>query len=227
MSSLTKIDSFGLVLPDQWTAIPTELGASEQFCNRARARWRESSQWDRALERRAETMFARLRHELARSGIVLAAVYMDEVVDDTAQQPQDVPEVLMAACTLGVYTKSDLETKLSLSLPVLFSAFAKRPRGEEPRFGRITDLERPGMIDLPAGRSVHLRRLYEPWHFGMQLDDYFAESYILPIGDDGESCCVLQFATTNIGQSTQFSELFNAIARTFRLFEPDQPTDFS
>ncbi len=95
------------------------------------------------------------------------------------------------------------------------------------RMGRITDMERPDMLDLPAGGLVHLRRLYERRHFGMELEDYFAESFILPIGDDGESCCVLQFATTNIEQSRRFSELFNAIARTFRLFEPDQPTDFA
>jgi len=37
---------------------------------------------------------------------------------------------------------------------------------------------------------------------------------------------VLQFSTTNIEHSRQFSGLFGAIANTFRMFEPDQPTSF-
>lgn len=37
---------------------------------------------------------------------------------------------------------------------------------------------------------------------------------------------MLQLATTNIESSRQFSGLFGAIAETFRMFEPDQPTEF-
>ena len=61
---------------------------------------------------------------------------------------------------------------------------------------------------------------------GRKLESFFAESFVLPIGTDGEACCVLQFATTNIEQSRRFSELFGAIAATFRMFRPDDPTDF-
>lgn len=229
MSTLRQIDSFGIVLPDQWTSVPTELRAFETFCNRARERWRQSPLFDRAFERRAETMLNRLRHELASAGVILAAVFIEEVVDDTAAAggPSGDAELLMAACTLGVYTKADLQTELSLSLPVLFSAFGRRPRDEDRRFGRITDVVRPDMADLPAGRSVHLRRLYEPRRFGMELEDFFAESFVLPIGTDGEACCVLQFATTDVDRSRQFSELFGAIAATFRMFTPDDPTQFT
>ena len=184
--------------------------------------------FDRAFERRADTMLNRLRHELASAGVVLAAVFIEEVADDTAGRRGDnQPELLIAACTLGVYTKADLETELSLSVPVLFSAFGRRPRQDEQQFGRITDIVRPELTELPAGRAVHLRRLYEPRRFGMELEDFFAESFVLPIATDGEACCVLQFATTNIEQSRRFSELFGAIAATFRMFRPDDPTTFS
>ena len=37
---------------------------------------------------------------------------------------------------------------------------------------------------------------------------------------------MLQFATTNVERSRQFSELFGAIAGTFRMFRPDEPTEF-
>jgi hypothetical protein len=224
VSTLRQVDSFGIVLPEQWTSVPTELHAFEEFCNRARERWRQLPQFDRAFERRADTMLNRLRHELASAGVILAAVFIEEIVDDTTEQSE--PELLIAACTLAVYTKADLETELSLSVPVLFSAFTRKPRVEEPRYGRITDVVRPELTDVPAGRAVHLRRLYEPRRFGMELEDFFAESFILPIGTDGEACCVLQFATTNVEQSRRFSELFGAIAATFRMFHPDDPTTF-
>jgi hypothetical protein len=226
MTTLRQVDSFGIVLPEQWTTVPTDRLGFEEFGNRARARWRQFPRCDRAFERRADTMLNRLRHELASAGVILAAVFIEEVVDDTADGPAE-PELLIAACTLGVYTKADLETDLSLSVPVLFSAFTRRPRDEGSRFGRVTDVVRPELTDLPAGRAVHLRRLYEPQGFGPELEDFFAESFVLPVGTDGEACCVLQFATTNVEQSRRFSELFAAIAATFRMFKPDDPTDFT
>jgi hypothetical protein len=228
VTSVRQVDSFGIVLPEQWTSVPTELHAFEQFCNRARERWRQLPLFDRAFERRADTMLNRLRHELASAGVILAAVFIEEVVDDTVEpgQAPNQPELLIAACTLAIYSKADLETQLSLSVPVLFSAFTRKPRTDEARFGRITDVVRPEVTDLPAGRAVHLRRLYEPRHFGMELENFFAESFVLPVGTDGEACCVLQFATTNVEQSRRFSELFGAIAATFRVFQPEDPTRF-
>ena len=229
MTSVHQVDSFGIVLPEQWTSVPTELHAFEQFCNRARERWRQSPLFDRAFERRADTMLNRLRHELASAGVILASVFIEEVVDDTVEpgRAPNQPELLIAACTLAIYSKADLETQLSLSVPVLFSAFTRKPRNDEARFGRITDVVRPELTDLPAGRAVHLRRLYEPRRFGMELENFFAESFVLPVGTDGEACCVLQFATTNVEQSRRFSELFGAIAATFRTFRPEDPTEFS
>lgn len=82
MSSLQRVDSFGVVLPDGWIAVPTEPALFEQFVAGLRARWRQSPEWNRALERQAETLLARTRHELTRVGCVLAALYMDEVLDD-------------------------------------------------------------------------------------------------------------------------------------------------
>jgi hypothetical protein len=228
VTSVRQVDSFGIVLPEQWTSVPTELHAFEQFCNRARERWRQLPLFDRAFERRADTMLNRLRHELASAGVILAAVFIEEVVDDTVEpgQAPNQPELLIAACTLAIYSKADLETQLSLSVPVLFSAFTRKPRTDEARFGRITDVVRPEVTELPAGRAVHLRRLYEPRRFGMELENFFAESFVLPVGTDGEACCVLQFATTNVEQSRRFSELFGAIAATFRVFQPEDPTRF-
>ena len=79
------------MLPEQWTSVPTELHAFEAFCNRARERWRELPGLDRSFERRADTMLDRLRHELADAGVVLAAVFIDEVIDDTVESGAPPP----------------------------------------------------------------------------------------------------------------------------------------
>ena len=88
MTSVRQVDSFGIVLPEQWTSVPTELHAFEQFCNRARERWRQLPLFDRAFERRTDTMLNRLRHELSSAGVILAAVFIEEVVDDTIEPGQ-------------------------------------------------------------------------------------------------------------------------------------------
>jgi len=85
---------------------------------------------------------------------------------------------------------------------------------------------KPDVVVMPAGRCVHLRRLYEPRKLGVETHAFFAETFIWPIGEDGEACCVLQFSTTNVDNARPFSNLFGAIANTFRMFEPDQPTSF-
>ena len=75
---------------------------------------------------------------------------------------------------------------------------------------------------------MHLRRLYEPRRFGMALEDFFAESFVLPVGTDGEACCVLQFATTNVEQSRQLQRAVRRDRRTrSACSEPDDPTDFT
>lgn len=79
---------------------------------------------------------------------------------------------------------------------------------------------------MRAGRAIHPRRLYEARKLGVKTEKFFAESFTWPVGDDWESCYVLQFSTTNTDQVRPFSELFGAIANTFRMFEPDQPTSF-
>ena len=228
MSTLRQVDSFGIVLPEQWTSVPTELHAFEEFCNRARERWRQLPLFDRAFERRADTMLNRLRHELASAGVILAAVFIEEVVDDTVE-PGHAPSRARAA-DRRLHARR-LHQGRPGDRPVAVGAGAvQRLHPQAARRGaalRADHRRRPARpVPLPAGRAVHLRRLYEPRRFGMELADFFAESFVLPIGTDGEACCVLQFATTNVEQSRRFSELFGAIAATFRMFRPDDPTEF-
>jgi hypothetical protein len=229
MSALAEIDTFGLILPAAWTGLPLEPAAFDAFCTELRERWRAEPDWDRTTERKAELLLRRVRSELTRHGATFAGLFCDAGVPDGKPPTEENLEPMMAVCTFAAYSQSDLETDLPLTLPMLFAAFATKS-GDGPsaeRHGTMTNLQPPEVATLPAGRVVRLRRLYRPKGFGVRTDPYYAESFIMPLGDDGLAAGVLQFATVNIDIAHQFSDLFEAIAKTMTLFTPDQPTDFS
>ena len=49
---------------------------------------------------------------------------------------------------------------------------------------------------------------------------------MLPLGDDDEACGILNFVTTNIDLSQNFSALFASIADTVTLWTPDEETAY-
>lgn len=230
MTAIADIDTFGLILPATWTGLPLEHAAFDAFCAELRARWRTEPDWDRTSERKAELLLRRVRSELTRHGATFAGAYFDMGVPDDKPTTEENLEPMMAVCTFAAYSQADLETDLPLTLPVLFAAFATKsdPAGKPGgRHGTMTNLQPPEVDTLPVGKVVRLRRLYRPKGFGVQTDPFYAESFIMPLGDDGLAAGVLQFATVNTDIAHQFSDLFEAIAKTMTLFTPDQPTDFS
>ena len=110
----------------------------------------------------------------------------------------------MATVTFGIYTRADLETKLPLTLANLAVAFSAPPRRTH-EYKRITNLELPALYELRPGTSIHLRRLYELEKPGRLPDRFYGESFVLPLGDDHEACGILNFVTTNIDLSQNFS----------------------
>jgi len=229
MTALAEIDTFGLILPTAWTGLPLEPDAFDAFCAELRERWRSEPDWDRTTERKAELLLRRVRSELTRRGATFAGLFCDAGVPDGKPLTEENLEPMMAVCTFAAYSQADLDTDLPLTLPMLFAAFAKNPSDGQSsqRHGTMTNLQPPEVATLPVGRVVRLRRLYRPKGFGVKTDPYYAESFIMPLGDDGLAAGVLQFATVNIDIAHQFSDLFEAIAKTMTLFTPDQPTDFS
>jgi hypothetical protein len=226
MTALAEIDTFGLILPAAWTGLPLEQPAFDLFCAELRGRWRTEPDWDRTAERKAELLLRRVRSELARHGATFAGMFCDAGVPDDKPATDENLEPMMAVCTFAAYSQADLDTDLPLTLPVLFTAFATKS-GVDGKHGTMTNLQPPEVDTLPVGKVVRLRRLYRPKGFGVQTDPFYAESFIMPLGDDGLAAGVLQFATVNVDIAHQFSDLFEAIAKTMTLFTPDQPTDFS
>jgi hypothetical protein len=226
MTALAEIDTFGLILPATWTGLPLEPAAFDVFSAELREQWRAEPDWDRNSERKAELLLQRVRSELTRRGATFAGIFCDAGVPDDKPLTEENLEPMMAVCTFAAYSQADLDTELALTLPVLFAAFATKSAAEG-KHGTMTNLQPPEVDTLPVGKVVRLRRLYRPKGFGTQTEPFYAESFITPLGDDGLAAGVLQFATVNIDIAHEFSDLFEAIAKTMTLFTPDQPTDFS
>ena len=189
--------------------------------------------WDRSTERRAELLLARVRAEMRKVGIKAAGMYVESFgATDPSRGGQDVDaavdsavEVLMATFTFGIYTRADLETKLPLTLANLAAAFSAPPRRTH-EYKRITNLELPALYELRPGTSIRLRRLYELEKPGRLPDRFYGESFVLPLGDDDEACGILNFVTTNIELSRNFTVLFESIADTVTLWTPDEETAY-
>ena len=53
----------------------------------------------------------------------------------------------------------------------------------------------------------------------------FVESFFVPVADAYDQLVVLQFSTLNVEEATDFSQLFGALANTFRFYREGEPTE--
>jgi hypothetical protein len=226
MSSYTDYDSFTVALPAEWTSLPTDADEFERTLRALSARWRAEPGFDRHTERKAELLLRRTRRELDRRGVRLAAIYFDAGIDPGDEPVEENLKALMAVCTFTMYTRNDLDTDLRLTTAVLFSAFSSRPI-DAPAHMRVTNVEPPATHHVNAGHAVRLRRLVQPQSPSARDDSFYTETFIVPLGDDGEAAGVLQFTTTNVDLASRFSMLFERIAQTLTLLTPDMPTHAS
>ena len=223
MPSAAAFDSIGIGLPPEWATLPIEQRDFDRLCADVRQRWRQEPGWDRTTERRAELLLARVRAEVRRANIRMAAMYMEP-------GGGDANDTLMAACTFATYTQRELDTTLPLTYSNLLAAYSVRPKAtseESHDVRRITNLEPPCRHQLRVGRSIRLRRLYELRQPVEGTQRLFGESFVMPIGDDATTCGALQFVTPNLTLATGFSALFVAIAETVMLYTPDQETEIA
>ncbi len=214
MTTLADLDSFAIGLPAAWASLPVDADDFNRFVAELQRRWRAEPGYERATERKATLLLGRVRRDIGKRGIRLAAMYYDNA---------DPGEPLMAVATFAAYTQADLDTDLPLTTPTLFTAFAgsqKRPSAA----GRTTNVEPPCVHRLPCGEAVRLRRLYQPTATSMTKESCYGESFVAPLADDGKAAAVLQFATVNIELASQFSVLFERIAQTLTLLTPDMDT---
>ncbi len=225
MPTAADYDSIGIGLPREWVTFPLDDAGFLRMVDGLRDEWRLHDNWDRTVERRCELLLARVRADLRASGARAAGMFVE--IPESDDDP-----VLLAGFTFGIHTRRDLDTTLPLTLGNLATAMAAPQRRGGPRTPlpdgtTSTDLEAPAVHALPCGHAVRLRRLCEVRRDATeQTGKYYAESYVVPIGDDQNACGVLQFVTTNVDLSAPFSDLFVAIAETLNLWTPDDETGY-
>jgi hypothetical protein len=219
-----EIDAVGISLPEYWVALPTSRADFDRTVGGFRRRWRDDG-LSRIDQRRCELMLQRVRRQLVDGGVQFAGAAFEQGLRPGVEDTPQNTEALVAVCTFSVLSNLDLQTDVRLSIPVLYSAFAKR--GPDNELAKITDLEPAEVCALPAGRAVRLRRLYQLTEPQRRLERWYAETYVLPVGAQGDAAGVLQFCTTNVGLAGEFSGLFASYAETLTFFGPDDPTEMN
>ena len=216
------IDSVAISLPDHWFTLPIRKQDFDRTVDALRRSWHEDG-LSRVDQRRCELLLQRIRRQLGEGGIQLAGASIERGVRPGVDDTPANAEALVAVCTFSALSRAELQTDVRLSIPVLYSAFAKRAPGDDG-LAAITDIEPPEVCALPAGRAVRLRRLYRLTDPRGRLERWYAETYVLPVGTDGDTAGVLQFSTTNVGLAGEFSGLFAAFAETLTFFGADDDT---
>ena len=174
--------------------------------------------------RRIEATFGRLRSAVRLSGLSSLGLFVDflpakEAISDS------VVEVLYATCSIRNLSKKDLETELPLAPEVLMAALAKSktPDGLLNERHSYTALEAPAVVEIPAGRALLLRELFEYRRNLADLTKMFSQTYLLPQDRSFETLTVMQMSTPNIRLAREFSGVFHGIARSLSFIKASDP----
>lgn len=207
--------------PEAWGILPLEREAYDATVAALRREWRKATNWDRTTERKAEFLLDRLRAEVLAARASFVAYFRDSFVfDDPDRAAHDAapePTEVIASMTCSVHTQADLGTGLALTHGVLLSALAARRDG--PDHVHVTELEPVGYHQLPVGKTIRLRRLYELRDRQLTTMRFYNESFVFPFGSDGTAAAFIQFTTPNVELAASFSRLFERIASTAELHD--------
>lgn len=226
-----RVDTFGIALPPEWVRFP--LGDDfEQFVRSQRTRLAETAQLSRTAERRFELVMRQLRNDCQREGVSLVAALVLPIDADgelAGGEHGDTAAagLLAVTCSISSINRAGLGTDLPLTVNTIAAAMARQAAttgdGTE-----IANLEAPARVALPGGPAVRLVRLhtYPPHPETRQRLKLFVEHVIVPY-DDGQNAAVVTFASPNPEFAQPLSELFGEIAKTFRTFAGDEPTDLT
>jgi hypothetical protein len=196
-------DVIALGLPDSWQDLPLEATEFEGYLSTVLDELTDAGV-DRVERRRVEILQRQLRQLLLAEDVRYVSVIAEPVARDEFEDPDELPEdalgVLCAAAVVSVDDRGTLGAPGPLTAEMLV-------RGVENR-GTV-ELDPPRRIELPAGPA-----------------EVLVQSYLVPF-DAGQRLCTLQLVTPNIPHGGEFSDLFDGIAETLRIFTEDAAADFA
>jgi hypothetical protein len=211
-------DAFGLGLPDGWMELPLEPEPFAEFVDRQLTSLDEVG-LKPPERRRFELLTRQVRSLLLSEGGVFAAAAIALVGEPGDEQDA---ELVASGVVIATTSRVSLTAPTALTADLLLRGLDGRPGDAE---GQI-DLDPPQRVRLPAGPAVRLARLHRGKLGPGGRDESIVQSYLVPF-DEGERLCTLQFVTPNVDHGGIFSELFDDIARTLRIFREGEPTDFA
>ena len=219
---MTTADTYGIVVPQDWSPIPMDRDGFAAFRSEMLARLREESAWTKTGERRIELLLTQIHNDLVEGQTKLVAI-----VTHTEQNDDGSLELTAASCVVSRWHSEQLlPSGQPLEADQLLLAMNRERDEVADDDDRVTDLEPPTLIELNARRGVRLKRLHDQKLRGAQRLRYYAQTYLVP-HDDGTALCVLQFSTPCVEIVSALDPLFDAVASTLRIFMPDDPTSFA
>ncbi len=229
--ALPPIDSARLSLPRQWVQVTAERGHIDRLFTETLSYIEdEGITLPRAEIRRLEASLGQLRRYLLDNGIaglgLFAEVFLTEPeTAETAETEGAETEAVrgepfLASATMAIIhlDKARLGTEVSLS-PKSLALLLSRTRPNEPEehpAHRLTSLEPPEVIELPAGPATVLKQVMEYRPSVVESAKLFTQSYFISAPDEeGERVTLLQFSSPNVDLAPSLSRLFETIANTF------------
>jgi len=212
-------DSVALELPEEWEDIPLEREEFRAFVNE-RFRLIEGSNLFERSDLRQFELLAALAYQTAQASRVLIASSYFGVEEASEEDESDV--LLMASVIVSGLRRDEVGTDVPLRTDLMVEAFSRGAPSDD-RAARYAHIEPPSVCTIAGLEAAKLVRLMTVEGQPGQEFKQFTQTYLVPVAE-GDAVIVLQFSTTNFEFAREFSELFDRIAQTFRVFYPDDPT---
>lgn len=213
-----QVDTFGLGLPPGWFTVPLDE-PFERFVASHEQRLADEldAPIEAAQQRRIDLLLDRLRADIGRPDVTIAAAHIDAF--EGRSSGQRIRSLITASVAVGSLSRERLGSAVGLTPSVLVTAI-DRLHAEQ---AGVSVLAPAAMGRLPAGEAVSAVTLHHH-----DLDDEslgaIVQQFLLPY-DRGERVAIVQFTTTTPEYLDGLAPLFIEMAKSFRLFAPGDPTD--
>jgi len=231
---IEESDSFGIVRPAGWEEIPLAEEPFNKLVRTVTAELEKVEPLTRPARRELELFFTQLRTDCLRRNVAYASSFVEQLTlgdeEDESTEETRQQRILAASCVISEVSRSSLGTDVALTAASIMAAVTLEPDATKESVSaaptKTTDVEEPTIVALQPGEAVRLVQLQElrRWKGRHVNVPIFTQTYLVPIGSDGESAAIVSFGTPTVRLSRDMSELFDAMIQTFRVFSGDDVT---
>ena len=126
--------------------------------------------------------------------------------------------LLLATLSVSVLSRNELGSDVPLTAAVLKVAFdLERQQSADVPNIRVTNIEAPAIVHIPAGDAVRLVQLHSKAQVVGEPMSVFVEQFYVPLDRGGNEAALVLFATPNIEVAEALSGLFESMMETFTI----------